>query len=99
MQPDNPAQLGGKIYEMMGMALTGKWSTPGQFQSTVNQPHTPEIVEAEVVEPAGGQKWERTVMWTFFVFYPFLSVLSFNTAYGVTGEIVFLKNMGIDSNI
>lgn len=58
MQPDNPAQLGGKIYEMMGMALTGKWSTPGQFQSTVNQPHTPEIVEAEVVEPteAGGQK-------------------------------------------
>ncbi|KAG5081797.1 hypothetical protein JHK86_005862 [Glycine max] len=54
--PDNPAQLGGKIYEMMGMALTGKWSTPGQFQSTVNQPHTPEIVEAEVVEPAGGQK-------------------------------------------
>lgn len=58
MQPDNPAQLGGKIYEMMGMALTGKWSTPGQFQSTVTQPHTPETLEAEVVEPteAGGQK-------------------------------------------
>ncbi|KAG4964242.1 hypothetical protein JHK84_038867 [Glycine max] len=56
--PDNPAQLGGKIYEMMGMALTGKWSTPGQFQSTVTQPHTPETLEAEVVEPteAGGQK-------------------------------------------
>ncbi|KAK7386044.1 hypothetical protein VNO78_32105 [Psophocarpus tetragonolobus] len=56
--PDNPAQLGGKIYEMMGMALTGKWSTPGQFQSSVTQPHTPETVEAEVVEPteAGGQK-------------------------------------------
>ncbi|TKY57482.1 heat shock protein 90 [Spatholobus suberectus] len=56
--PDNPAQLGGKIYEMMGMALTGKWSTPGQFQSTVTQPHTPETVEAEVVEPseAGSQK-------------------------------------------
>ncbi|RDX88038.1 Heat shock protein 90-6, mitochondrial, partial [Mucuna pruriens] len=56
--PDNPAQLGGKIYEMMGMALTGKWSTPGQFQSSVTQPHTPETVEAEVVEPtqAGSQK-------------------------------------------
>ncbi|KAK7299855.1 hypothetical protein RJT34_10683 [Clitoria ternatea] len=56
--PDNPAQLGGKIYEMMGMALTGKWSTPGQFQSTVTQPHVPETVEAEVVEPteAGSQK-------------------------------------------
>ncbi|WVY92263.1 hypothetical protein V8G54_037777 [Vigna mungo] len=56
--PDNPAQLGGKIYEMMGMALTGKWSTPDQFQSTVAQPHIPETVEAEVVEPteAGGQK-------------------------------------------
>ncbi|XP_027329220.1 heat shock protein 90-6, mitochondrial isoform X2 [Abrus precatorius] len=56
--PDNPAQLGGKIYEMMGMALTGKWSTPGQFQSTVIQPHAPETVEAEVVEPteAGGHK-------------------------------------------
>ncbi|KOM46326.1 hypothetical protein LR48_Vigan07g003000 [Vigna angularis] len=56
--PDNPAQLGGKIYEMMGMALTGKWSTPDQFQSTVAQPHIPETVEAEVVEPteAGSQK-------------------------------------------
>ena len=59
MQPDNPAQLGGKIYEMMGMALTGKWSTPDQFQSTVTQPYAPETVEAELVEPpteAGSQK-------------------------------------------
>lgn len=56
--PDNPAKLGGKIYEMMGMALTGKWATPGQFQSTETQPHSPETVEAEVVEPteAGSQK-------------------------------------------
>lgn len=57
--PDNPAQLGGKIYEMMGMALTGKWSTPDQFQSTVTKPHAPETVEAELVEPpteAGSQK-------------------------------------------
>lgn len=49
--PDNPAQLGGKIYEMMGMALSGKWSSPSQFESTQTQPHVPEIVEAEVVEP------------------------------------------------
>ncbi|XP_020962497.1 heat shock protein 90-6, mitochondrial isoform X3 [Arachis ipaensis] len=51
--PDNPAQLGGKIYEMMGMALTGKWSaSSGQFHPTGTQPHVPETVEAEVVEPA-----------------------------------------------
>jgi heat shock protein beta len=39
VQPDNPAQLGGKIYEMMGMALSGKWSSPNQFESIQNQPH------------------------------------------------------------
>lgn len=53
MQPDSPAQLGGKIYEMMGMALSGKWAAtpPGGFQQ-------PETLEAEVVEPAevGSQK-------------------------------------------
>ncbi|KAM7495274.1 hypothetical protein LguiB_029883 [Lonicera macranthoides] len=45
--PDSPAQLGGKIYEMMGMALSGKWAAtpPGGFQQ-------PETLEAEVVEPA-----------------------------------------------
>ncbi|KAA0046053.1 heat shock protein 90-6 [Cucumis melo var. makuwa] len=49
--PENPAQLGGKIYEMMGMALSGKWYVP-QPQSQ-SQP-----LEAEVVEPveAGNQK-------------------------------------------
>lgn len=43
---------------MMSMALSGRWSAPGQFQSTVTQPPVPEIVEAEVVEPteADGQK-------------------------------------------
>ncbi|GAU36293.1 hypothetical protein TSUD_255470 [Trifolium subterraneum] len=56
--PDNPAQLGGKIYEMMGMALSGKWSSPSQFESSRTQPHIPETIEAEVVEPteAGNQK-------------------------------------------
>lgn len=63
VQPDNPAQLGGKIYEMMGMALSGKWSSPSQFESTQTQPHVPEIVEAEVVEPtsADSQKWEQFI--------------------------------------
>ena len=48
VQPENPAQLEGKIYEMMGMALSGKWSAPQ------SQP-----LEAEIVEPveAGSQKW------------------------------------------
>ncbi|XP_060187614.1 heat shock protein 90-6, mitochondrial [Lycium barbarum] len=57
--PENPAQLGGKIYEMMNFALAGKWGTAGGYQPQVNQQsHIPETVEAEVVEPAeaGGQK-------------------------------------------
>ncbi|KAJ9176799.1 hypothetical protein P3X46_012076 [Hevea brasiliensis] len=51
--PENPAQLGGKIYEMMGIAISGKWSTPAS-----PQPHIPETLEAEVVEPveAGSHK-------------------------------------------
>ncbi|XVF71765.1 hypothetical protein PTKIN_Ptkin12aG0065300 [Pterospermum kingtungense] len=55
--PDNPAQLSGKIYEMMGMAILGKWSTLG-VQDTVSQSPRIETLEAEVVEPveAGGQK-------------------------------------------
>ncbi|KAK3184508.1 hypothetical protein Dsin_031794 [Dipteronia sinensis] len=58
--PENPAQLGGKIYEMMGMALSGKWSAPTptrEFHHSTPQPQTPETLEAEVVEPveAGGQ--------------------------------------------
>ncbi|XP_039000882.1 heat shock protein 90-6, mitochondrial-like [Hibiscus syriacus] len=55
--PDNPAQLSGKIYEMMGMAISGKWSA---FDVQHSASHTPqaETLEAEVVEPvqAGGQK-------------------------------------------
>ena len=61
MQPENPAELGGKIYEMMGLALSGKWSTPvAEVQEApVVQPEpTMETLEAEVVEPvvADGQK-------------------------------------------
>uniref|UniRef100_A0A2P2KL09 Heat shock protein 83 isoform X2 n=2 Tax=Rhizophora mucronata TaxID=61149 RepID=A0A2P2KL09_RHIMU len=57
--PENPAQLGGKIYEMMGMALSGKWSSPVGVQHSVSsESHVPETLEAEVVEPvkAGSQK-------------------------------------------
>ncbi|GMJ01577.1 HEAT SHOCK PROTEIN 90.6, HEAT SHOCK PROTEIN 89.1, HEAT SHOCK PROTEIN 90-6 [Hibiscus trionum] len=48
--PNNPAQLSGKIYEMMGMAISGKWSASQTPQA--------ETLEAEVVEPvqAGGQQ-------------------------------------------
>ncbi|XP_057954194.1 heat shock protein 90-6, mitochondrial [Malania oleifera] len=54
--PENPAQVGGKIYEMMGMAISGKWSAPQQPE--IQQPISSETLEAEVVEPveAGGQK-------------------------------------------
>ncbi|KFK38234.1 hypothetical protein AALP_AA3G086500 [Arabis alpina] len=60
--PENPAELGGKIYEMMGMALSGKWSSSTDFQS--QQQHNmangfnAEPLEAEVVEPVqvDGQK-------------------------------------------
>lgn len=56
--PENPAQLGGKIYEMMGMALSNKFGAPVDVQQPVAQPQNPETVEAEIVEPveAGGQK-------------------------------------------
>lgn len=52
MQPENPAQLGGKIYEMMGLALSGKWSTPvAEVQQPGRQHHNPETLEAEVQHP------------------------------------------------
>ena len=63
LQPDNPSELGGKIYEMMGSALAGKWrSAAPEVQhvppSQSAGPQNPEAFEAEVVQPveAGGQK-------------------------------------------
>ncbi|KAI3457728.1 hypothetical protein Pfo_014391 [Paulownia fortunei] len=56
--PESPAQLGGKNYEMMKIALLGKWGMSADgFQQHVNP--TLETVEAEVVEPAeaGGRKY------------------------------------------
>ncbi|KAB5527716.1 hypothetical protein DKX38_021563 [Salix brachista] len=57
--PEDPAQLGGKIYEMMGMALSGKWSAPPEVQHPVSsRPKIPETLEAELIEPVevDGQK-------------------------------------------
>ncbi|KAG2321468.1 hypothetical protein Bca52824_014681 [Brassica carinata] len=50
--PENPAELGGKIYEMMGITLSGKWSSP-EFQPQQHMAHSgnAELLEAEVVEP------------------------------------------------
>ncbi|XP_073286255.1 heat shock protein 90-6, mitochondrial [Primulina huaijiensis] len=58
--PESPAQFGGKIYEMMNMALLGKWGgyNDGSQQQVNPASFIPETVEAEVVEPAeaGGNK-------------------------------------------
>ncbi|RLN00802.1 heat shock protein 90-6, mitochondrial [Panicum miliaceum] len=55
--PDNPAELSGKIYEMMSSAIAGKWSTQSQAEPASPSPQhdalaiEPEPIEAEVVEP------------------------------------------------
>ncbi|KAJ3697023.1 hypothetical protein LUZ61_000728 [Rhynchospora tenuis] len=54
--PDNPRELSSKIYEMMGTAFAGKW-TSGSAEVEHSQPSPPpgiqnnEASEAEVVEP------------------------------------------------
>ncbi|XP_047320507.1 heat shock protein 90-6, mitochondrial [Impatiens glandulifera] len=47
--PENPAQLGGKIYEMMGLALSSKWGP--EPQQAAPQSYGTEALEAEVIEP------------------------------------------------
>ena len=58
IQPDSPAELGNKIYEMMAMALGGRWGrseeevadaaeTASESGATVS-----EASETEVVEPS-----------------------------------------------
>ncbi|XP_010252714.1 PREDICTED: heat shock protein 90-6, mitochondrial-like [Nelumbo nucifera] len=47
--PENPAQLGGKIYEMMSLALSGKWTAPAT-DSQQGRMKNPDTMEAEVVE-------------------------------------------------
>ncbi|KAH0455695.1 hypothetical protein IEQ34_015727 [Dendrobium chrysotoxum] len=61
--PDNPGELGGKIYEMMSMAIGGRWAETSQasHNGSPSQPtqfQTTEPLEAEIVHPveAGSQK-------------------------------------------
>ncbi|KAM0944143.1 putative Heat shock protein Hsp90 family [Dioscorea sansibarensis] len=62
--PENPAELSGKIYEMMGTALGGKWAAGSPISQEYGSAGrhrgsgSKETPEAEVVEPmeVGGQK-------------------------------------------
>lgn len=61
LQPDSPAELGNKIYEMMAIALGGRWSrseddeaeavdnNAAEAESTAN---ADEATDPEVVEPS-----------------------------------------------
>lgn len=53
--PDSPAELGGKIYEMMAVALGGRWGRVEESESTESAPELESEVtetETEVVEPS-----------------------------------------------
>ncbi|KAF3329727.1 heat shock protein 83-like protein [Carex littledalei] len=60
--PDNPSELGNKIYEMMAIALGGRWGraeedaseaeADGGEEGVVTESNSAEIAEAEVVEPS-----------------------------------------------
>lgn len=51
VQPDSPAELGNKIYDMMSMALGGRWGRyeEGDIESSEQ---LKECAEAPVVEPS-----------------------------------------------
>lgn len=55
-QPDSPAELGNKIYEMMAMALGGRWGRLEEGESEASTEASTESdassVEAQVVEPS-----------------------------------------------
>lgn len=54
--PENPAEVGGKIYNMMDAALAGKWGAPSSEAANVDAPQlfseVVEPAEAEIVQPA-----------------------------------------------
>lgn len=54
--PENPAEVGGKIYNMMDAALAGKWRAPSSEAVNVDAPQpfseVVEPAEAEIVQPA-----------------------------------------------
>lgn len=59
MQPDSPADLGNKIYEMMAMALGGRWGrSEGEEADTPRDDAAEsgatvgEASEAQVIEPS-----------------------------------------------
>lgn len=56
LQPDSPAELGNKIYEMMAMALGGRWGRLEEENAEAAEPDasasSSEAVETEVVEPS-----------------------------------------------
>lgn len=58
--PDDPAELGKKIYEMMSMGRTASYTAPSveMHQESAARPEPRETLEAEVVEPteAGAEK-------------------------------------------
>lgn len=65
LQPDNPTDLSGKIYEMMGTALSAQWSAPAaeavemhhQQEEIVNSSGKQSLgaLEAEVIEPSASE--------------------------------------------
>lgn len=56
VQPDNPAELGNKVYEMMAMALGGRWGRSEADDAEGNAAESDatagEAVDAQVVEPS-----------------------------------------------
>lgn len=57
IQPDSPAELGGKIYEMMAIALGGRWGrSDTEAEATTNEASaeadSSEGTVTEVVEPS-----------------------------------------------
>ena len=57
-QPDRPAELGNKSYEMMAMAVGGRWGRAEEGEawagedSTESDASSSEASEAQVVEPS-----------------------------------------------
>jgi heat shock protein beta len=58
IQPDSPAELGNKIYEMMAMALGGRWGRSEEEEADASETASEsgatvsEASETEVVEPS-----------------------------------------------
>lgn len=58
IQPDSPAELGNKIYEMMAMALGGRWGRSEEEEADTSEAASEsgatviEASETEVVEPS-----------------------------------------------